>query len=393
MAAAVAAAVALAAAPGASASKSIQTGLFDDAQILWGNPDTVFPLLKSLNTQLIRVNLYWGGPNGVAKRRPKSPTDPNDPAYDWSAYDRTVQYALQYGIKVVFSLFGTPAWANGGAAPNVAPKQMLDLKKFAQAAATRYGGSFPGYDGRLLPAVRSWLVWNEPNNPAFLSPQYRNVGGKYRKVGGKYRAVGGRWVIQSAVNYAKMCNAVVAAVRGTAGGTGKVACGVTGPRGNNNPNSSRPSVSPLPFLRAMKAAGATGFDAYAHHPYYGKLQETPSTPPPPGIHGNAPTSVTLGNFGVLVKELKRLYGGRMRIWITEYGYQTNPPDRQFGVSYAKQAAYVKQAYAIARATARVDMLLWFLIADEPRLEGWQSGLFTATGKKKPAFAAFQKLRG
>ena len=162
--AAVAAAI-LVAAPGASASRYLQTGLFDDAQILWGNPDKVFPMLKSLNTQLIRVNLYW---NIVAKRRPAGPTDPNDPAYAWATYDRTVQYASQYGIKVVFSLFGTPAWANGGAAPNVAPKQMLDLKKFAQAAATRYGGFFPGYDGRLLPAVRSWLVWNEPNNAIFL---------------------------------------------------------------------------------------------------------------------------------------------------------------------------------------------------------------------------------
>ena len=55
----------------------------------------------------------------------------------------------------------------------------------------------------------------------------------------------------------------------------KVACGATGPRGNNNPNSSRPSVSPLPFLRAMKAGGAKGFDAYAHHPYYGSPAETP----------------------------------------------------------------------------------------------------------------------
>ncbi len=379
IAAAVLAAAVLAAAPGASASKFIQTGLFDDAQILWGNPDKVFPLLKSLNTQLIRVNLYWGGPNGVAKRRPANPLNPNDPAYAWATYDRTVQYASQYGIKVVFSLVGTPSWANGGAAPNVAPKNMLDLKKFAQAAATRYGGFFPGYDGRLLPAVRSWLVWNEPNNPVFLSPQYKKVRGK--------------WTIQSAVVYAKMCNAVTVAVHGTAGGTGKVACGVTGPRGNNNPSSFRPSVSPLPFLRAMKAAGATGFDAYAHHPYYGKLQETPSTPPPPGIHGNAPTAVTLGNFGDLGKELTRLYGGKMRIWITEYGYQSNPPDRQFGVSYAKQAAYLKQAYAIAKKHPRVDIFLWFLIADEPRVENWQSGLLTATGKKKPVFTAFQKLRG
>ena len=27
----------------------------------------------------------------------------------------------------------------------------------------------------------------------------------------------------------------------------------------------------------MKRAGATGFDAYAHHPYYGGPTETPAT--------------------------------------------------------------------------------------------------------------------
>ena len=99
------AAAILVAAPGASASRYLQTGLFDDAQILWGNPDKVFPLLKSLNTQVIRVNLYWGGPNGVAKRRPASPTDPSDPAYNWATYDRTV-YASEYGINVVLSIVG-----------------------------------------------------------------------------------------------------------------------------------------------------------------------------------------------------------------------------------------------------------------------------------------------
>jgi len=146
-------------------------------------------------------------------------------------------------------------------------------------------------------------------------------------------------------------------------------------------------------LRAMKKAGATGFDAYAHHPYYGAPRETPSTPPPPGIHGNAPTAVTLGNINVLIKEVTRLYGNK-RIWVTEYGYQTNPPDRIYGVSYANQARYLTQSYAIVKKNPRIDMFLWFLLRDERRLvDGWQSGLLTTSGVRKPAFAAFQKLRG
>lgn len=362
----------------AQPSRFLVTGLFDDAQILYGNPDRVFPQLAELNTRTIRVNLWWGGANPVATRRPANPTNPDDRAYDWSVYDRTVAFAARYRIRVVFSIIGTPPWANKAAGFNVAPTNMLELKRFAQAAATRYGGGWTGPDGKTIPAVRDWIVWNEPNSPVFLKPQYRRVRGK--------------WVIESARTYARMCNAVYDGVKLVTIGASRVACGVTGPRGNNNPNSSRPSIAPVPFLRAMKAAGARRFDAYAHHPYYGTPNETPSTPPPPGIHGNAPTAVTLGNLSVLVRELNRLYG-KKRIWITEYGYQTRPPDAVFGVSFAKQAKYLTQAHAIARAHPQIDMFLWFLLRDEVRPEGWQSGLLRANGAKKPAYAAFRALRG
>ena len=366
--------------PAPSASRFLERGIFDDAEIHYGNPDQVFPVLRQLNTQLLRINLVWGGVNGVAKRRPVDAANPNDRAYDWSVYDRTVHYAAQHRIKPVFAIVSTPPWANAAAGVNVAPRSALDLQRFAAAAAKRYSGRFKGPDGRMLPPVRSWLAWNEPNNPAFLRPQFK--------------VVGGRTVPWAAREYAKMCNAVVKGVRTTSIGAMKVACGVTAPRGNNDASSSRPSLSPLAFLRAMKAAGATGFDAVAHHPYYGKPSETPATPPPNGARGQAATAVTLGNIDVLVREVTRLWGNK-RIWITEYGYQTNPPDRIFGVTYLNQARYLTQAYGIAKRHPRIDMFLWFLLRDERRPaldEGWQSGLIAAGGRRKPAFTAFQRLR-
>jgi putative glycosyl hydrolase len=101
--------------------------------------------------------------------------------------------------------------------------------------------------------------------------------------------------------------------------------------------------------------------------------------------------VTLGNIGDLFSELNHLYGKGKRVWITEYGYQTNPPDRLFGVSWRRQAAYMKQAYAIARKHPRIDMMLWFLLKDEQSVGRWQSGLYTFAGRKKPAFTAFRNL--
>ena len=373
--------VAALAVPSASASRFLQRGIFDDTEIHYGDPSEVFPTLRTLKTQLIRINLVWGGIGGVAKRRPANAANPSDPAYDWTAYDRTVNYAAQYGMKVVFSIVGTPRWANSAAGVNVVPRNLLDLQRFAAAAGRRYSGTYPAADGRNLPAVRSWLAWNEPNNPAFLRPQFRKVAGKY--------------VARSPIDYAKICNAIVKGIKLTTIGASKVACGVTAPRGNNNPASDRPALSPIAFLRGMKKAGAKGFDAYAHHPYYGSPRETPSSPPPTPLRGQAPTAVTLGNISVLIREVTKLYGNK-RIWITEYGYQTNPPDKIFGVTPAQQARYLTQAFEIAKRHPRIDMLLWFLLRDETRArieEGWQSGLLTTTGARKPSFRAFQRLAG
>ena len=370
-------------------ARNMLIGLFDDSETL-GYTDRSFPTLKTLRTQIIRSNLYWGshGGLGVAKRRPAAPTNPADPAYDWSTYDRVVRSAAENRIKVLFSIFGTPRWANGGKASNRAPTRARDLRNFAYAAAKRYSGSYVVDDGdpsttdMPLPAVRNWLVWNEPGNPVFLQPQFKRVG-KGKKA---------RWVAQSPIDYARMCSAVYAGVHATLIRGEKVGCGATSPRGNNNAGSKRASIGPIPFLRGLKRAGLKRFDAYAHHPYYGKPSETPATKPTSdrGKRGRITPPVLLGNIGELIAEVNRAWG-RKRIWITEYGYQTNPPDRLFGVSYAKQAAYLRQAYAIARKNPRIDMMVWFLLRDERRLGGWQSGLMTVGGKRKPAFNAFRTL--
>ena len=159
----------------------------------------------------------------------------------------------------------------------------------------------------------------------------------------------------------------------------------TDPHGNNKARGSRPSIAPLTFLSALKRYGLRHFDVYAHHPYYSHPGESPTMRP------KAKTTVTLGNINVLIHLLTRLYGHK-QLWITEYGYQTRPPDRHFGVSLRTQARYLTKAYAVARRNPRISMMLWFLLRDERRLSGWQSGLLTASGKPKPAFNAFRRLR-
>jgi hypothetical protein len=351
--------------PAAQAKRHMLVGLQDDAMTLRGNPTVTFRTLKQLRAQIIRVNLNW---TDVAKRRPAHPQDPADDAYDWTVYDRAVRYAAQNGIQVMMTILFTPSWANGGKARNVPPTNYNDLRNFAYAAATRYSGKYipntDNFDEVYLPAVRYWLAWNEPNNPNWLQ-----------------QTAGGRFV--SPRSYARICTSIWQGVHFTNFAGEKVGCGATGPRGNNQARSSRPSMSPVAFMTAAKKAGLRTLDAYAHHPYYGKPSETPATKP----GGNA---ITLGNINTLIAAVNKLWG-KKRIWITEYAWQT-PPDRIFGVSYARQAAYVRQSFAIARANPRIDLMIWFMLRDDTNLGiGWQSGLLTAAGKRKPSFSAFARL--
>jgi hypothetical protein len=348
-------------------------GINYEADTLYGDPTRAFEVLSALHAQVLRVNLYWGGTKWAVANtaRPADPTDPGDPAYNWMLYDRLVRYAARNKAR------------------NVAPTNPVDLQNFAYAAAVRYSGYFTppvwqqdptdGESATRLPAVTMWTAWNEPNNPIWLTPQYKRVGGK--------------WRIESAFQYARICTAVYRGIhsvlispeRGPVPGE-RVACGVTGPRGNDAPRSSRPEVDPLAFMAATKQYGLRNFDVWAHHPYPLRGSDPPGYVPKPSEH-----AVVLGNIGVLLKELTKLWGPK-HLWLTEYGYQTNPPDRSvFGVTWTRQAAYMLRAYAMARANPRIDMLLWFLVRDDPRLGGWQSGLMTASGRLKPSFAAFQTL--
>ena len=376
------------AATAAPRSSHLLVGINDEADTLYGNPATAFATLKSLKTQVLRVNLYWGGTKWAVANttRPTDPTDPGDRAYNWALYDRLVQYAHDNNIQVVFSLLFTPGWANGGKARTVAPTDAKDLENFAYAAAERYSGLWIppawqqnpslGIGATPLPKVNMWTAWNEPNNPLWLTPQYKKVGKA--------------WRVESAFNYAKICNAVMAGVHSQYLGPladEHVACGVTGPKGNDAPSSSRPSVDPLTFLTQAHRFGMRDFDVYAHHPYADKGIEKPSYVPT----GNEKRRIQLGNINTLLKLVSQYYGNK-HLWITEYGYQTNPPDKTvFGIPWKTQATYMSQAYALARKNPRIDMMLWFMVRDEPSLGGWQSGLATVTGKKKPAWATFASL--
>src|SRR5581483_11745509 len=153
----------------------MQLGVFDDVEALQ-HPAATFAVLKKLHVQVVRMTLNW---SDVAPRRPASPGGSADRAYDWRPYDVAVQTAARYGIKPLFTIWGTPAWANAGKAPNYAPTHMQSLFNFAYAAASRYSGQYVRSNGKELAGVHMWLAWNEPNTPVGLAPQFVRENGKW----------------------------------------------------------------------------------------------------------------------------------------------------------------------------------------------------------------------
>jgi hypothetical protein len=172
------------------------------------------------------------------------------------------------------------------------------------------------------------------------------------------------------------------------------------------------SIRPLAFLRAMacvnrsyrpvRSGRCRNFkpvpaDAIGHHPY--AFFTSPATP------SRHPDDAAIGDGRRLVRALDRLArrgglsrpgGGRLSIYYTEFGYQTDPPDPFAGISLARQNRYLQQAAYVAWRTPRVRGLNQFrltdgVVYDEPgpaRFREFQTGLLFANRRKKPAFRSF-----
>jgi hypothetical protein len=326
-------------APRAGAATGVQYGLTDDAWLLNGpgSLNSRVARLDTLGVQVVRFTIRW---DQVAHVRPTTATDPADPAYVWGGSDDLLNALRAHGISVLLQLVGTPAWANGGRASNYAPTSGTTFANFATAAAHRY------------PWVKRWLIWNEPNQVRWLRPT------------------------TAAVYTSRLLNPAYAAIHAAIPGA-QVAGGGTAPRGSTG------GISPVAWIAGMHAAHAR-LDAYAHNPYpLDPKRETPFT------GGCAKcTTITMATLSKLVTLVTRDFG-RARIWLTEYGYQSNPPDKFLGVSLALQARYMGEGAYAAYHAPRVDLLIHFLYRDEPDLARFQSGFVTVTNKVKPAFNAFE----
>jgi hypothetical protein len=323
---------AVAAAP-AHASVGASFGIQDDAWLMDGpgSLDQRITTLQSLGAHLVRFTLRW---DQVAPTKPANGRDPN--AYEWGPYGEVLDALHGNGIRALVTLYGAPRWSNGGLGPNHLPQS--GFGNFAYAAAKRF------------PWVHMWTVWNEPNTPIFSLP------------------------VSPALYVRRLLNPGYAALH-QASAANRVAGGVTSPRKTTS------GMAPLTFLQGMHAAHAR-LDAYAQNPYPLSPNETPMRSTCSDC-----SYFTMATLPLIRASVTRYFGPK-QIWLTEYGYQTNPPDRILGVSQSRQAQYLGEAALRVWREPGVTVLIQFLVRDEPSIGGWQSGLYTVSGTPKLAAHAF-----
>jgi hypothetical protein len=414
--------------------------MFEDDQLLIYQPMTpagtgtvrrTLATLRALGVDRLRlmVDWYYIAPDPGSTTAPPNfrAADPAAyPAANWLPYDRIVRLAAAAGIAVDFDLSGPgPLWAMTSGAPD--PKTAThylpvdaDFKEFVAAVGRRYNGSYPA--PQPLPRVSFWSIWNEPNQPGWLAPQWATAGGQT--------------VPLAARLYRNLVDAAFAGLAATGHTPGRdtILFGELAPEGCVSgspcvyPRTEWP-IPPIPYLQALyclgpdyrplrstaasllgcPSAGSPGafikshpglFDAtgFAHHPYAFYLAPNVSMP--------NPSFAPLADLRRLEHALDRALGAygvsrRLPIYLTEYGYETSPPRTVPPLtSLAKQSLYLDEAAYLAWQDPRVHALAQFQLRDSAPDTSYppgsrrywstfQTGLEFLNGAPKPSIYSYR----
>ncbi|MBI5103922.1 MAG: hypothetical protein HZB46_02835 [Solirubrobacterales bacterium] len=398
------AAAGLAAAPAAQAGPpAMRLGVSDTATIQKDptqRPAALANLVAARGTTL-RIMQRW---REIARQAPPDAATARDPGwagYSWSSLDALVRDTLAAGVVPVVTILDAPSWAEGEGRPAVSPAAPAGTWRprpeafgaFMAAAATRYSGRYPDPAnlGAVLPRVRFWQLWNEPNLPNFISPQWRQTGPR-------------KFAPESPGIFKALLNAGYDGVKGVQPDATVIMAG-TAPYGEPWPGGTR--MPAARFVRELLCVDGRArpkarncrkdpakFDVLAHHPY---------PIGPPGRHAINPDDVVIPDFAKLTKPLAvAVKAGnvfprkRKPVWATEISWDSNPPDPG-GIEITQQARYLAGAiYVLWRQG--VSAMIWWNLRDAPRGRGYQydlqSGLYLrgSTPQQdtpKPAVTAFR----
>jgi len=394
----------------AQASKG-QLSVFQDDALLRGSGDAeranTLDEIDALGADVVKVLVNWRAIAPATKPDGFDGTDPASYSADaWAPYDDLVSQTRARGMRVYFALGGlAPDWASGNSrVAGSARPNPGEFRKFVKAVGTRYSGSYaadagstpapaPPEDptmplplplqagvaqaGTTLPRVGLYSVWNEPNLGNWLHPQHANG------------------VPFAPHHYRKLVRGAKAGLSASGHENDTMLIGELVPFG-----AASNRIRPLEFLREMacvnsrykpfrgKAARKRGCNnfrplpgsAFAHHPY--------TFAGGPNLDTGHRDDVTIGNLHRLVRALNRLgrknrlKRARMKIWVAEFGYQTDPPD-PFQTPIGKVPRFLGQSEWLSYRNPRVASHSQYLLRDVQDTAGFQTGIRFAGGRAKP----------
>jgi hypothetical protein len=419
-----------------------QVSILESDPMLLGDPVGTLRTLRELGISTIRLSVRWQSlaPDPNSFRAPKRFVAADPAAYSkskWAPYDALIKDAAQDGIRVDMDLSGgAPLWGTGPGMPhdhhyphhNWKPSP-AKFGQFARAVAIRYSGNYnpnlrqldPG-SSEDLPRVSFWSVWNEPNLGPSLAPQ----------------AVSGHSTTPySPRQYRAMLSQVWSALRATGHGSDTLLIGELAPRGMLSFGKFG-GITPLEFLRSLYCVGgnyrplrgaaastqgcptssrgsrsfasrnaalfhSSGVAAHPYMRWFPPNREEDQDQPKgfARLKSNYATLATIGQLERGLDRMLRAYGShrKLPIWMTEFGYITDPPSkpsRRSSPHYPSPttaAYYDNWAEYIAWKNPRIVSFDQYILRDaaelHPQNQGFPSGLIFASGKPKPGFDAFR----
>jgi hypothetical protein len=290
-------------------------------------------IARDAGARWIRFDMNWAVVQDAGKHR-----------WNWAPFDRVVRAARARNLKVLGTIWYTPAWARPGGTPAHRPPTLAkNYGRFAGRAARRY----------KTMGVHHWEIWNEPN-----IPHAWDGGVNVKKYGAMLRS----------------------AARGIRRNDrrGVVITGGLSPAPNGGG-----SLAPATFLSRLYRAGfRRSFDHVGHH--------TSMFPYRPSTRGAwSPWRQMAWTRPSLRGVMKRHGNGKKKIWVTEYGAPTGG-DR--AVSEAKQAALLTEGFRLWARYKWGGPLFWYAMRDRGP-ESWHTrcGLARHDFSRKRAFAAYRAI--
>ena len=361
--------------------------------------------MAHLGADVVRVNVFWQriAPSAFATTKPAGfdATDPAAyPAANWDEYDAVVRGAAARGLQVLLTPTSPiPRWASGCTSGSTkvlraCKPDAAAFQEFVQALGVRYSGTYTDENGGgVLPRVSRWSIWNEPNQPGWLYPQYEKQSG--------------RTLPTAAHRYRSLARSAIAGLQAAGHKGDQILLGETAPSGRSGGSLGTRAIAPVTFLRDLFCLSASGrkltgssarirgcssfsrlgVTGFAHHPYTRSAGASPRASTPSDW-------ITIAAVSRLTKILDqagraRRVPSRLPVHFTEFGFQTNPPDRIAGMSLSTQAMSLNWSDYIAYRNSRVRTVAQYKLNDDTDTGGFQTGLRFKDARRKPSWDAYR----